>query len=253
MKLTHLAAIAAIGSCLAACGGNGDDNSPDSGPTTPPAGATLYPEVTPPAGSTETFVTAKIDDANNTINGTYTETVASANSDGTYTIDEFDPTGSTLNVDGITYHLNPSTLSFGSDGVETGVVVSLPNGSTQTCTLSTLTGGHAHPIWVGQAWAQTRRESCTPGTVETLTESGSVLALESVTVPAGTFMALKETNIQSWTDANGQNITETITHWADPAHYMFTIKSLVTWARSGKVPTHFVTSETIELQSRSTP
>ena len=251
MKSIKIAAIAALGSCLVACGGNGDDDA-STGPTTPPAGTTTYPTVTPKVGATESFVTTRVDNSNNTVNGTYTERVASANADGSYAIQTNDPTGSVVTVDGITYRYNPTLSNYDTDAHLASEAITLANGSTQNCAYTTVSGEFSpYPSWVGQGWAATRQESCTPGTVETIVESGSVQALESVTVPAGTFTALKSTSVQTWTDANGQNITETTVHWSDPAYSLFTIKTIVTYVRSGNVPTHYVTTDTIELQSRS--
>ncbi len=251
MKLVKIAAIAALGSCVAACGGNGDDDA-HTGRTTAPAGTTTYPMVTPKVGATQAFVTIKVDDSGNTIAGTYTERVVSANADGSYAIQESDPGGTVETVNGLTYRVNPALSNFDTDGHVASETITLANGNTQNCTYITMSGEFSpHPYWVGEDWQATRQESCTPGTVESIAEHGSIQSLESVTVPAGTFTALKSTTVETWTDANGQNITETVVHWSDPAYSMFTIKTVITYARSGKVPTHYVTTSTVELQSRS--
>ncbi len=89
-----------------------------------------------------------------------------------------------------------------------------------------------------------------PGDVRSITDNGTVVALESVTVPAGTFSALKLQSTEVWTE-DGQTVTEQITHWVDPAHWFFTIETATTFTRSGNVPAHYVTAQTIELQSRT--
>jgi hypothetical protein len=249
MKFSKLAMTAAAVSCVAACGGSNDGAG--TGPDTPPAGATTYAQGTPAVGATDVFVTAKVDESANTINGSFTQRVASVGADGSYTLTQLDPSGTALVVNGIDYHFDPATLNFDGQGHETSVDVTLENGATQACTFTPQSGGHASPWWVGQSYAQTVQENCTPGSLELLTLSGAVVALESVTVPAGTFMALKLQSTESWTDANGQSVTENVIHWVDPAHSLFTIKTQISYIRGGVVPAHHVNSQTIELQSRS--
>jgi hypothetical protein len=45
-------------------------------------------------------------------------------------------------------------------------------------------------------------------------------------------------------------MTQQVTHWVDPSHWLFTIKTVVNYTRSGSVPAHYVSSQTIELQRR---
>jgi len=246
-QIGKIGLICTLGFVVAACGGGSDDSSAAS----PPAGTTTYAQGTPVAGSSDVFGTVEVDDSNNTITGTYTQRVAGVNSDGSYQLTQVDPTDASPVVNGIDYHFNAAVLNFDGKGHETEASFTAADGSVQTCTFTTESGGHATPWWVGQTFASTLQESCNPGSVRVIQESGSVVSLESVTVPAGTFMALKLTTTERWTDSSGQNVAEQITQWADPAHWLFTIKTHVVYTRSGNVPAHYVNSQTIELQSRS--
>ena len=242
--------ICALGAIVAACGGGGGGGG-DSGADNPPAGTTTYAQGTPVAGASDVYGTVKVDDSNNTITGTYTQRVASVNADGSYELTQVDPTGASPIVNGVDYHFDATAMNFDGKGHETGATFTAADGAVQTCTFTMESGGHATPWWVGQTFASTVQETCNPGGAELVQQSGVVASLESVTVPAGTFMALKTTTTESWTDSAGQNVVEQITHWADPAHWLFTIKTVIAYRRSGNVPPHYVNSQTIELQSRS--
>lgn len=252
MQFIRLAAIAALGSCVAACGGgggSGDDGGAGAGPNTPPAGTTTYAQGTPVVGTSDVFVTAEVDDSNNTIDGTYTQRVASVNADGSYTLTQVDPTGDAPVVNGIDYRFAPVTRTFDGKGEQLSADFTLADGTTRDCTFLTAQG-HPTPWYVMQAWESVVEESCTPGSSEPMVIAGSVVNLESVTVPAGTFTALRLEETQTWTDANGQKISASVTHWVDPAHSLFTLKTITTYTRSGNVPAHYVVSQTVELQSR---
>jgi hypothetical protein len=242
MKFIGTIGVAAAACSVCACGGGG-------GTTSAAPGTTTYAFVTPTLGARDTFTTTDVDDANNTIPGTYEEVVASVNSDGSYTLSQDDPSGSSLTVNGISYRFYPRVLSFDASGHETALAITEPS-ALVSCALVTQAGGHALPWYVGQSWTQILSETCN-GASTTYSLAGQVASYESVTVPAGTFMALKLVSTQTWTDSSGQQVTETITHWADPSHSLFTVKSIHSYARSGAVPAHYVASETIELASRA--
>ena len=255
MNYMKIAAIAALGSLVAACGGNGngdgggDAGAPSSG-SSGTSGSTSFTAATPAVGTTDVFVTATVDDSNNTINATYTQRVARINTDGSYAVTQIDPTNDSVVVDGIDYRFNPTTLTFDGQGHELTADATLPNGNPQDCTFTTTSGGHTPPWVVGQTWSETIHEVCAPGANFTVTGNASVVGVEQVTVPAGTFSALKLHEVQTWTDDTGQDISEDVTHWVDPARSLFTLKKVIVYTRSGTVPAHYVTSETIELQSR---
>lgn len=246
MNTVHIAVVCAACSILCACGG-------DDGTQAPPAGTTTYPEVVPTLGSVDAFVVANIDDSGNAIATAYEEHVTAVGGDGSYQLSQYDPGNQTLTVNGITYHYNPTVRDYGgsttNDGQETGYTVTLASGGTVACTVAIQSGGHPRPWYVGQTWTVNYGVTCGSSTTAYV-ETGSVDAAESITLPAGTFNALKNSSSTTWTTATGENIVEHSTAWVDPAHSFFTLKRVIAYQRTGNLPTHYVTSQTIELQSR---
>ena len=250
-RTTRVGAICALGGLLAACGGGGGGDSGNNGPAPgqPPAGTTTYTPGTPVVGATDVFKITSADDSNNVIVVGYTQQVQSVSGTHSYVLTQVDPSNDTPVVNGVDYHFNATTLNF-DDGREASLSDTNESGAVQNCTFTNQSGGHPSPWWVGQTFTLATQESCTPGDAFTLTENGTVAALEQVTVPAGTFSALRLQTTETWTE-NGQTVTEQITHWVDPARYLFTIKTSIVFTRTGNVPAHYVASRTTELQSRS--
>ncbi len=250
MKLTRQVALAAACTALAACGGNGDEVS-----SHPPAGVTAYPQVDPIVGSLDTFSVATVDDAGNTIARGYEErvTAVGGNGAGSYELVQDDPSNQTVTVDGLTYHFDPVDRKYGGAAANYNLASTketLPDNSELTCTTSVQSGGHPRPFYVGQTW--TTRYTVTCGsTATTYTDTGSVDAVESVTVAAGTFTALRTHGSTSWMTAGGESVVEQYQAWVDPAHAFFTLKNVTTYQRTGTVPAHYVASQTYELLSRS--
>lgn len=247
MKIHHAAAIVAALSVLGGCGGN---DAADQGE--PPQGATSYAEVTPTLGSLDTFQTVSIDDSGNSVVQAYEERVTAVGADGSYQLTQDDPLNQTATVNGITYRYDPTVRQYGptaANNVQSGYTVTLPSGGTATCTMTIQSGVHTKPMYVGQTWSTRYTVTCGSATTAYL-NTGTVAAVESVTVPAGTFTTLKEIYSSSWTTAAGQQIVEHSILWMDPAHGFFTVKRASTYERSGNVPLHHVDQQTVELQSR---
>ncbi len=248
-RAIHNGAICALVGLLAGCGGSGDGDGGSPAPGQPSQGPTTYTPGTPVAGATDVFKITSVDDSNNTINVGYTQQVQSVSGTHSYVLTQVDPTNVSPIVNGIDYHFDATTLTF-DQGSESALTDTSATGSVQTCSFALQSGGHPIPWYVGQTFTVATQESCSPGDVRSITESGTVVSLEPVTVAAGTFSALKLQTTEVWTE-NGQTVTEQITHWVDPARWFFTIKTVTTFARSGNVPAHAVTMRTVELQSRS--
>lgn len=248
MKFHRAASLASACAALAACGGGGSDAVSSS----PPAGATSYAQVAPTVGSLDTFANVTVDEAGNTIARTYEERVTRSASDGSYQLAQDDPNAQVLTVNGVTYRYDPTLRDFGgksSNYAQVKSVATLPDGSPSTCTWATTSGGHPRPFFVGQTWTTSYTVSC-PGTVTAYVATGSVDAVESITVAAGTFTALRLHVATSWSTAGGEDVVEQVQAWVDPAHSFFTLKNITTYQRTGTVPAHHVASMTTELQRR---
>ena len=248
MKRTiRIGAICALGGLLAACGGDDGTAEPVAGQ--PPQGTTTYEPGTPVVGATDVFRITDVDDSNNTIVIGFTQTVQSVSGPHSYVLTQVDPSNNAAIVNGVDYHFNAATITFDQEQ-ETSVSDTSETGTVQNCSDTPQSGGHPSPWWVGQSFTRSTQESCTPGDVRTIDDIGTVAALEQVTVPAGTFTALKLQTTETWSE-NGQNVTEQVTHWVDPSRWFFSIKTTIVFTRSGNVPAHYVASQTIELQSRT--
>lgn len=241
------AAVAAACAFLCACGGGGDDSSGPGSSSQP----VTYPKTTPVAGSLDVFATAYTDSANNTVTQHWQQQVTTTNTDGSYSLEQTDPTNATVTVDGITYHVSPRAENFAADGHAIDYTVTHPDASTDHCSYANFTGNRKLPLSVGESWTNDFTIACADGTSTAYTVSETVVSAEQVTVPAGTFSALKEQMTSTWTTPRGEHVVETETHWIDPARSFFTLKSTSTYVRTGTVPSVYVTGQTTELQSRS--
>ena len=85
----------------------------------------------------------------------------------------------------------------------------------------------------------------------TYTQDGTVVDLESVTVPAGTYSTLKLQSTVTWTDLQGITRTQTVSNWRDVST-MISVKQQISIAYSAAVPAvGYPVSRQILLQSVS--
>ena len=238
-------ALAAAGALLASCGGNGGDDP------APPAGAQTFAQVDPTVGSLDTFATVTVDESGNDIARGYEERVTKVGTDGSYELAQDDPNAEAITVNGVLYRYDPTVRDYGGKNAnyaQAKSVATLPDGDPTTCKYQG--GGHPRPLWVGQTWSTSYTVTCDGGTVTTYANTGGVDAVESITVAAGTFTALRTHDTITWTTHDGEDVAEDVQSWIDPAHSFFTLKNITTYTRTGIVPAHHVVSSTAELQSR---
>jgi hypothetical protein len=107
-------------------------------------------------------------------------------------------------------------------------------------------------VQVGQTWQIEYTLSCDDGAATiSYQQQGSVVDVESLTVPAGTFTALKLQSTLDWTDAQGTTRSETITNWRD-TKTLYTLKQQIAITVSGTPPVNgYAVSRTLELESIS--
>lgn len=123
--------------------------------------------------------------------------------------------GSSIDVETFSDAFAATVTSVSANG---GVTAStLKNDAAARCTYSPENIGAASPYQVGKAWDNSWTQTC-GSTVTRGTNKGSIVAMESVTVPAGTFNAFKEVYVittQQTTPASDQVTTSNITCWRD--------------------------------------
>ena len=251
-SVARWAVLALLLAGLAACGGGSSSGSADSIPSSgsSPSG-TSYKFVMPPVSAQRSYGQAVVDSANNTINGiTIKDTVTADNPDGSYVSTEAG-TPTSLVVNGTNYGAAPATITDSSSGQVLTDAFTPSGGTLITCTDNPHGGGPDYPVSIGQTWSMTDTETCSDGASNVFTQTGSVMDLESVTVPAGTFFALKLQSTISWTTAGGTTWTETETNWRD-ASTGYSVKNVITKTYTGTAPTNgYATSVTTVLLSQS--
>jgi hypothetical protein len=228
---------------LSGCGGRGGDN---------PGSGTAYPFVPPVVNSTRTYSETIVDNSDNTIHVGYTQTVTAVAADGTITEMQQSTTGSFIYTNGTNYEpLTETEIYDGSSGQETSYTYTDAGGNAVTCIYDPRDGGPDFPLRVGQTWAIDYTFACGSESPITYDQTGTVVDVESVTVPGGTFTALKLQSTVTWTDLQGTMRTQTVTNWRDVAT-SHSVKEDVTIAVSGTAPSvGYAVSRQILLESVS--
>ena len=242
MKTSGLANLVPFATLLlTGCGGGGGGT----------AAPTSYQYVAPQVNSQRDYSQVLVDNDNNTINETITETVTTVNSDGSYVYTSADPTQNSVVVNGTTYTVPTETVNVNNNGQDTSYSYAGSSGSTIDCTYDPHGNGPNYPLVIGATWSQQYTLTCGTAAAITYSQSGTIVDVESVTVPAGTYNAVKLTSTVTWTTAGGAAITETITNWRDVTTQM-PVKRTISSAYSGTLPTTgYAVSTTLELQSTS--
>jgi hypothetical protein len=235
----------AIAATVVGCGG-GSSNS------------TSYGFVPPAMASEQTYVVTDVNPTSTSVN-TVIQTVTTVNPDGSFSYHEDVPPGVAIN--------GPNYLP-GDYADDNGghLLTFTPNGQGTPCTAGPRGPGPVFPVTVGQNWQWQYSYTCVPSNLPpiatpdpTHTESGSVTGIESVTVPAGTFAAVKlQSTIHSafvfFPGAGTQcasGCIETRTEWLETGTGRL-IKSTDTYnyGTSGTLTTTVLLSETRELASK---
>ena len=226
---------------LVSCGGGG-------GAASTPGTGTSYAFIRPVLNSTRTYSETIVDNSNNTIAIGLSDTVMTVNSDGTYVV-LFQPSNPSVIVNGTNYGGPPETETFNTSGQETVDVYT--SGTAYTCNFDPHGSGPDFPVQVGMSWSLDYTYSCNGGAPITYAQSGTVSDVESVTVPAGIFSAIKLQSTLTWTDAQGTTRTQTVANWRDVVPSI-SVKQEISIAYSGTLPTiGYALSREILLESIS--
>jgi len=197
----------------------------------------------PVLNSTDSYGVTITDNSNNTINIGTTSTVTTVNSDGTYVI-LTQPTNPTAIVNGTNYADPPMTQTYNASGQELTNVYT--NGAVFTCTFDPHGFGPDFPVQVGQTWTLDYTYGCNAIAPTAFSQTGSVIDVESVTVPAGTFSTIKLQSTLTWTDSLGTARTQTVTNWRDVATSI-TVKEEISYTYSGTLPANGYPMSRVDL------
>jgi len=258
-KTTTLAALLAAGASLAACGGSGDAGPP---PPPPPQPQT-FSYAPPPLGTSDTWTRTLTDSVGTSVLLQLRQRVTQANADGSEAWTYDDPTAVDEIHDGVTFRTTPQVDDIAANGNTVDYTNTHVDGTQVTCTYGQPTTGTAianagrvtalaarrgESFSIGQSWTNSYSISCAGQATVNYQAVVDVPGYETVTVPAGTFQAVKQTVHLTWVD-NGVAGTSDMTLWRDPAHWMFPVKSDQAIARSGAT-TAYITRDQRELASR---
>ena len=188
-----------------------------------------------------------VDNSNNSIDTGFTEVVTAANADGTYVV-QSEPTNPSAIVNGTNYAIIAETQTYNT-GQQTGYSFTAPGGATYSCTLDPHGSGPDFPIRVGQTWSLDYMDDCGGLPAVAYTQAGSVVDVESVTVPAGTYSTLKLQSTLTWMDAQGTTRTQSVTNWRDVVTSI-SVKQEISISYSGSLPSNgYAVRRTILLLS----
>jgi hypothetical protein len=227
---------------LSGCGGSGGGSSAN------PGSGTSYAFTAPPLNSTRTYDEVIVDNSNNTVNISFSDTVTAANADGTYVVLSQDPSHSTDIVNGTNYAVLTETQTVNASGQQVSYGYTTLSGAVYSCTLDPHGNGPNFPLRVGQTWTLDYTVDCNSLAPVAYTQTGSVVDVESVTVPAGTYTAIKLQSTLTWTDALGTTRTQTVTNWRDVATSI-SVKETISITYGGTLPSNgYAVSREISLQ-----
>jgi hypothetical protein len=204
MSLLQLFCVAFITTLVTACGGGSNSTSAKS-----------YSFVSPQLNSVRTYAQTFVDNSTNIISLSFTDTTTTVNSNGSYVELENDPSNNSVIVNGTTYSIHAATYSHNNSGQITSYFYPPTGGIPTTCTYAPHGAGPDFPITIGQVWSLTFTITCGSSPAISYSQTGTVIDVESVTVPAGTYSAVKLQSTLSWTAASGTTYMEAITSWRD--------------------------------------
>jgi len=261
-NLTTIAALAAACASLCACGGS---SAPPPPPAPAPAPAT-FTWVAPALGSASTWNRTLTDSAGTRETMQIRQTVSAVHEDGSLVYTYDDPTGTQVSADGLLFRTTPETANVSARGSTLDYTVTSTTGAQTTCVYAYPGGAvaaelgraralglaHVASLQVGESWQTSYTIACGSDAPVTYSVTAAVYPVETVTVPAGTFQAFRETVSEAWTSgANGQFSNGAgITSWRETSGSLQVVKldeSIV----HGDTSRPWFTHETRELASHT--
>lgn len=225
---------------VSGCGGSGGGGGPTQ--------ATNYSPSPPAVGAQRISNVTIVDNSNNTISmeGGLRLLITSVNADGSYVYHQDDPMHNTSIVNGTNYSVSPADITTNALGQTKSITYTASN---LNCTFSPNGGGPKYPVQIGDEWSVTWTETCGNSPSVTYIQTGKVVDIETITVPAGTFSALHFTSTTTYVSPLGTattSMTDTYKRTSD----LMSIKSVSSYSYSGTPPSNgYQISRTTELKS----
>ncbi len=218
MTISKVWSIAFVATLIAGCGGDGGSTA-------------TYSFVTPKVNSVRIYAYTTLDNSNNTINQTFRDTVTSVAAEGSYVAVHNDPSGNSITVNGTTYSITTESLTVNTSGQTLASSYTSANGAPVSCAFAPHAEGADYSLFIGKTWTLNYSRTCGT-TTQLFAQTGSVVGVESVTVPAGTYSTIKLQSTLTWTNSTGTTHTEAITTWRD-ASTAIVVKQVTNTAYSG--------------------
>lgn len=219
---------------LAGCGGGGKSSSSS---TTAPTTAPVVKRAT--TGDVYTYLRKDTTVGGNATSYLFSRQYQVVNDDG-----------STIDVETFSNGLVAMVTSVSANG---GITASVQKNDPATqCKFSPESIGATPPYQAGKSWDNSWTQTC--GTrVSRETNKGSIVGVESVTVPAGTFNAYKEVSVitsQVTNPASEQITTNNVTCWRDVDLKQYVkCEFAASYSVPGAVSSESIATATYELQS----
>lgn len=188
-RLMRAAIVVTSMGALVSCGG-GDSAAPSSPPPPAPPAIT-YALPAPVLGNAAVFAVNDVRNDNSTGTSSYTDTTTALNMDGSYVVQR--TVGSTVT----------RTITNTAAGARASQIIAGGN----ACTYMPPRLYFDFPLSVGKTWNSSWAYQCSLGYRENGALSGRVVRIENVTVPAGTFEALRVEGTVNYTASNDMNLT----------------------------------------------
>lgn len=193
--------------------------------------------VPPSINSQQTYMYTLMDNLSTARKSLTRNTVTAVNPDGSFTYIRDTPNNNAV----------PNQTVIAN---KFGQIVSMSTAGS-TCIFSPHADGPDFPITVGQTWTNQFTVTCGTQTPIPQTETGAVVDIESVTVPAGSFWAIKLKSALVTNNSNGTSQTQEITKWVD-VNTDVLLKTVVNFSYSENytLSQSYPATTTIELQSQ---
>ena len=204
--------------------------------------AMQYSYVTPTVGDYQTYTSTETT-GNGTSTFNYTKQVTVVNTDGSYTHNHLNGSNAITRIETRSATGRRQTRTYTS------------NNNLCTYIYNTDT---SYPRYVGKTYSHSWTYSCTAGYRETAAQTSSIVAMEQISVPAGTFNALKIQTTINFTESNDSQLTGgpagtasykiDETCWWSP-ELGVNIKCTDSYTYTGSTPKGYVTTVTDQISA----
>ena len=233
---------------LAACGGGGTSNDSSSAQS-----SAAYSVVAPTQGAQSIYSETLVDNLNNSVNRNIINTILAVNGDGTFSVSFKDPNNNIVKTGTVDHSFYPQVYNYTSHGTEIDRTIIFPDGTSTKCVASSNNSDSSgNPRLPGETIHVSYTETCGISVPISYKITSLYVGQESITIPAGTYLAYKFQDTIVYTLPTGTTVTNSAIYWRSMTNLGNTlIKASDTYTYSGVTPPQGATvSATRTLQSQ---